>query len=52
MFNRRSFAAPAVSLHVYARPIDECVIYEPARKLALRRTMRYDSIEGRPLPAV
>lgn len=51
VFNRRSLGVPAVSLHVYARPIDECVIYEPARKLAVRRSMRYDSIEGRPVSA-
>ena len=48
VFNRRSFGAPAVSLHVYARPIDVCVVYEPARGLAMHRAMRYDTIEGRP----
>jgi len=36
-----------VSLHVYSRPIDQCLIYDRTG-WSQPRVMRYDSVEGRP----
>ena len=44
--NRRAFGARAISLHVYSRPIDVCVVYDRAHGQAEHREMRYDSVAG------
>jgi predicted metal-dependent enzyme (double-stranded beta helix superfamily) len=46
VMNRRVTGQRAISLHVYARPFDDCIIYEPTRRRATRKTMSYDTIEG------
>lgn len=38
-----------ISLHVYARPIDSCLIYDVRQKWCQRRTMVYDSVQGKAL---
>lgn len=38
-----------ISLHVYARPIDECLIYDLRMKWCQRRKMIYDSVQGKAL---
>jgi len=43
----RALQGPAVSLHVYARPIDSCLVYDVERGRCQLRVMRYDSIFGR-----
>lgn len=42
----------AVSLHLYARPFDQCEIYDPAAGRVTLRKLAYDSIEGRPCASV
>ncbi len=44
--NRRTFGARAISLHVYSRPIDVCVVYDRAHGQAEHRKLRYDSVAG------
>ena len=44
--NRRAFGGRAISVHVYSRPIDVCIVYDRAHGQAEHRKMRYDSIEG------
>lgn len=44
--NPRSFESRAVSLHVYARPFDNCIIYDTKRPRARRIALSYYSIEG------
>ncbi|ATB30432.1 ABC transporter [Melittangium boletus DSM 14713] len=34
----------AISLHVYSRPIDTCLTYDPQRSRCERRTLRYDRV--------
>jgi NitT/TauT family transport system ATP-binding protein len=34
----------AISLHVYARPIDSCLVFEPRRSRCVRRQLRYDRV--------
>ena len=46
VMNRRAFGARAISLHVYARPIDECIVYHSADGRAERRLLQYDSVGG------
>ncbi|MBF5045431.1 cysteine dioxygenase [Aggregicoccus sp. 17bor-14] len=49
----RALDGPAVSLHVYARPIDSCLVFDLARQRCHLRQLRYDSVFGRvvrPLP--
>ena len=50
----RALEGPAVSLHVYSRPIDSCLVYDVERERCLLRTLCFDSIFGRvvrPTPA-
>ena len=38
----------AVSLHVYARPFDDCLVYDLKRNECRRQRLKYHTIEGRP----
>lgn len=51
--NAVEFGADAVSLHVYAKPYDECDIYDLEEGVVRRVRLRYDSEVGRlrPRPA-
>lgn len=40
---------PAVSLHVYAGPVERCLVFDPRRERCALRELRYHSIFGRPL---
>jgi len=42
--NPRDLGRPAVSLHVYARPYDECDIYDLEEGTVRRVRLRYDSV--------
>lgn len=46
VMNPRTFNERAVSLHIYSRPFQSCITYDPARGIARRVTMKYDSIDG------
>jgi cysteine dioxygenase len=45
--NPASAVAPAVSLHLYSRPYDQCDIYDLEAHQKLRVRLRYDSIDGK-----
>ncbi len=34
----------AISVHVYAKPIDSCLVFEPRRSRCVRRQLRYDRV--------
>jgi hypothetical protein len=38
---------PAVSLHLYSHPYDECDIYDLEKNEKRRVRLRYDSIDGK-----
>ena len=40
---------PAISLHVYAGPVERCLVFDPKRQRCTLQQMRYHSIFGRPL---
>ena len=44
--NPATAAVPAVSLHLYSHPYDECDIYDLATNEKRRVRLRYDSIDG------
>ena len=48
----RALDGPAVSLHVYARPIDSCLVFDLARQRCHLRQLRYDSVSGRGVRAL
>jgi cysteine dioxygenase len=39
----------SVSLHVYSKPIDSCVLFDEATRRCERRQLQYDSVQGVPL---
>ena len=41
----------AVSLHVYARPFDDCLVYDLKNHVCRRQRLKYDSVGGKPLAA-
>jgi cysteine dioxygenase len=43
---------PGLSLHVYARPIDSCLVYDVARGRCHVRVLRYDTVFGRAVDPV
>ena len=45
--NLAAFGEPALSVHVYSRPIDSCVIYDLDRKTCQRVPLVYHSEQGR-----
>jgi len=34
----------AVSLHLYAKPIDQCLVFDPSRQRCMLRSLRYDTV--------
>ncbi|NMO19362.1 cysteine dioxygenase [Pyxidicoccus fallax] len=40
---------PAISLHVYAGPVERCLVYDVKRERCVLRQLRYHSVFGRPL---
>lgn len=43
----RAVKGPAVSLHLYATPIDRCLVYDLGKHRSLERVLHYDSVFGR-----
>jgi len=48
VYNPREFNQRAVSLHVYSRPFDACVVYSPEQRTCGEIKLRYDTEYGRP----
>lgn len=48
VFNPRSFNERAVSLHVYSRPFDTCVVYSPEQGTCGEIKLHYTSEYGKP----
>ncbi|XXF78150.1 cysteine dioxygenase family protein [Myxococcaceae bacterium GXIMD 01537] len=43
----RALRGPAVTLHVYAAPVDACLVYDTRRHRCEERRLAYDSVFGR-----
>jgi cysteine dioxygenase len=41
--NLAEWKQPAVSMHVYSRPIDSCVVFDIERQTCYRRDLKYDN---------
>ena len=39
----------AVSLHVYAKPFDDCLVYDLKKQRCQRQPLKYFSVDGRPV---
>ena len=48
VYNPREFKQRAVSLHVYSRPFDTCVVYSPEQRTCGEIKLCYNSEYGRP----
>jgi cysteine dioxygenase len=48
VYNPREFNQRAVSLHVYSRPFDTCVVYSPEQHTCGEIKLRYNTEFGRP----
>jgi len=48
VLNPREFNQRAVSLHVYSRPIDSCVVYSPEKGTCGKITLHYTTEYGKP----
>lgn len=48
VFNPREFNQRAVSLHVYSRPIDSCVVYSPEKGTCGKIKLQYTTEYGKP----
>jgi cysteine dioxygenase len=46
-----SHGMPGITLHVYAGPVERCLVYDPHRHRCALHEMRYHSIFGRPVRA-
>ncbi|RKH31752.1 cysteine dioxygenase [Corallococcus praedator] len=44
-----STSAPGVTLHVYAGPVAQCLVFDPRRNRCAAHSLRYHSIFGRPV---
>lgn len=44
-------STPAVSLHVYAKPFDDCLVYDLKKHLCHRQRLQYHSVDGKPFAA-
>lgn len=44
-----SHDAPGITLHVYAGPVERCLVYDPHRHRCALQQLRYHSIFGRPV---
>lgn len=49
VYNPREFNQRAVSLHVYSRPFDSCVVYSPEQHTCGEIKLHYNTEYGRPL---
>jgi cysteine dioxygenase len=49
VYNPREFNKRAVSLHVYSRPFDTCVVYSPEQGTCGEIKLHYNSEYGRPV---
>jgi cysteine dioxygenase len=49
--NLEAFQEPAVSIHVYSRPIDSCVVFDPEQRTCRRVTLSYHSRHGKVVDA-
>ncbi len=47
--NRIEFSQRAVSLHIYSRPFEHCLVYDLAARRYAERRLFYTSIQGRPV---
>ena len=43
IMNRSEWNQPAVSMHVYSRPIDSCVVFDMDAQRCFRRDLKYDN---------
>jgi cysteine dioxygenase len=43
ILNRAEWNQPAVSVHVYSRPIDSCVVFDMEAQRCYRRDLKYDN---------
>jgi cysteine dioxygenase type I len=43
IINRAEWQQPAVSMHVYSRPIDSCVVFDLENQTCYRRDLKYDN---------
>ena len=43
IINRKEWNEPAVSMHVYSRPIDSCVVFDLDSQRCFRRDLKYDN---------
>jgi cysteine dioxygenase len=48
VFNPREFGQRAVSLHVYSRPFDRCVVYSPEQKTCGEIQLHFNTEYGKP----
>jgi cysteine dioxygenase len=48
VYNPREFNQRAVSLHVYSRPFDTCVVYSPEQHICGEIKLHYNTEYGRP----
>jgi cysteine dioxygenase len=48
VYNPREFNTRAVSLHVYSRPFDTCVVYSPEQGTCGEIKLHYNTEYGRP----
>jgi cysteine dioxygenase len=48
VYNPREFNERAVSLHVYSRPFDSCVVYSPEQRTCGEIKLHYNTEYGRP----
>ena len=51
IYNPREFGERAVSLHIYSRPFDRCLVYSPEQGKYGEITLGYTTIYGRPVRA-
>ena len=50
--NLETFGEPAISLHVYSKPIDSCVVYDLENETCSRVQLSYYSDRGKILAPV
>jgi len=48
VYNPREFNQRAVSLHIYSRPFDTCVVYSPEQGICGEIKLRYNTEYGKP----
>ncbi len=51
VYNPRDFNQRAVSLHVYSRPFDTCVVYSPEQGTCGEIKLYYNTAYGKPCPS-